>query len=335
LKHAITVIAALLGIAACSVTGAGRRAEQGMNQMGSDWSTQCYGRHLVQLPKETKVGQSHQLWGNAIELQRGLAPNGVAALVDRRAAELRSKPHKPNGTLLDKQLVLADFSQALVFWASEETQVSQTMETWLSAPAAGRVWKRSGLLAFNKQATGIEYAKSLALSIRGRESGDVPRDAGHCIEAGIVGGKEFQSEGYTVHLSFPGMPRVTMKLFSLVVGKPQQKLLDRAPAGLGALANLASGTRTLRKGERTLNAIEGQELLLSITAEGSRGHYFRWESPGASQSMERPHVAIELSTLSEPDERGNVGDSFFKSDEDALAFWDAIVSTFRVRPGAF
>ena len=327
-------ILAIATLGSCGLMAADGQKSARIKEMKADWSMQCFGRHIVQLPKDTRIVQNYALWGDAIALQPAIKGRDVPFTVEKREAELRALPHESQGSLFKRRVKFSGESMGVESWMFRDLTRSQKLETWLVSPNGTRVWKSANDISSDKEEEAIAYVSSLARTIRSREPGEVPTGTGFCIEAGIVGGSEFQSEEYLVYLSFPNMPRVSVKLFSLAVGEPQQKLLDRVPAGMSALANLFTGASTLRRGDKVINGIEGQELLLAVRAEGKRGHSFRWESPGKAQSMASPHVAIEMSTMNVPDDDGHVADSFFKSDDEAILFWDAIVSTFKVRPGA-
>lgn len=333
-RFALFALFAVASLGSCGLLGADDQKMTRTNEMKADWSMQCFGRHIVQLPKDTKIVQKYALWGDAIELQAAIKGKDVLFMVERREAELRALPHESQGSLFNKRVKFSGESIGVQSWLFRDLTRSQKLETWLVSPNNARVWKSANDLSSDKEHEAIAYISALARTIRSREPGEVPTGPGFCIEAGVVGGREFQSEEYLVYLSFPNMPRVSVKLFSLAVGEPQQKLLERVPAGLATLANLFTGASTLRRGDKAVNGIDGQELLLAVRAEGKRGYSFRWESPGKAQSMASPHVAIEMSTMNVPDEHGHVADSFFKSDDEAMAFWDAILSTFKVRPGA-
>jgi hypothetical protein len=333
-KLGLFALLAIAALSSCGLMTADGQKLVRMDEMKADWSRQCFGRHIVQLPKDIRIVQNYALWGDAIELQPAMKGRDVPFIVEKREAELRALPHESQGSLFKRRVKFSGESMGVQSWMFRDLTRSQKLETWLVSPNSTRVWKHVNDLSSDKEEEAIAYISSLARTIRSREPGEVPTGPGFCIEAGVVGGSEFQSEEYLVYLSFPNMPRVSVKLFSLAVGEPQQKLLDRVPAGMATLANLFTGASTLRRGDKAINGIEGQELLLAIRAEGKRGYSFRWESPGKAQSMASPHLAIEMSTMNVPDSAGHVADSFFKSDEEAILFWDAIVSSFKVRPGA-
>jgi hypothetical protein len=314
--------------------GSPKETEMMMNEQRTIGVAHCAGRHVVLLPQDAKVVGAYRVWGNLIELQAGMRPVEAGQWLSAREAILRASSHKKTSSLFNKRVELPGESQGLTLFKYADETEFQRFEFRFVSPPPSRVWKYEADVSEERLEVALPYYKRMAASLQSREPRDMPSRPGFCIEGGIVGDKEFQSEEYTVRVSFGSKPRVSMKFFSQVVNRPAEKLLDRASGGLATLSNLASSTRTLRRGDKAINGIAGQELLLSVSAEGQRGHYFRWESPGKAQSMEFPKVAIELSTMNEPDDSGNIADSIFKTDEEALKFWDAIVSTFRVRAGA-
>ena len=298
-----------------------------------NWKTHCFGRNLVRLPVNAKIGQRYDIGAKPFIYQAGLTAEEAHRQASVREAELRSQKHKLAGNSLRERIPMDGGSAALLYYDFEDKTEFLTAEAWFVDVSAAKVWTRKSDIASEREARAKAFLQRLARTIRGRAPDEIPTTPGFCVEQGIVGNSEFQVEGYDVYVSSSAMPHVSLHISSTVVGEPLSKLLDRAPSGIAKLAQVASGTRTLRSRDRALDGIAGQELLLRMSAEGTRVHYFRWESPGVPESLTQPHVSFELTTLI-PDDNGKFHDSYFKTDEEALAFWDAVLASFRIRPGA-
>ena len=298
-----------------------------------NWKTHCFGRNLVRLPNDGKLDQRYDIGAQPFVYQAGLTVDDALRQAGAREVELRARKHKLAGTFLRERVPLDGRSAALLFYKYDDETEFLASEAWFADGAGGKVWTRKSDISSEREAFAKALLQNIARTIRSRAPDEIPSTPGFCIEQGVVGNSEFQVEGYDVHFSSSAMPFVSLRISSTVVGEPLGKLLDRVPSGIAALTRIASGTRTIRSRDRTLDGIAGQELLLRMSAEGTRVHYFRWESPGVAQSLTQPHVSMELTTLI-PDDAGKFHDSYFKTDEEALAFWDAVLASFKIRPGA-
>ena len=88
--------------------------------------------------------------------------------------------------------------------------------------------------------------------------------------------------------------------------------------------------RNLRRGERRVGTLEGQQILARADDDGTRAYAFLWESQGAPASLAQPFVSLEM--VVDPGTAG--GAPAFGTDADALRFWDRVLDSLRLRPGA-
>lgn len=325
---------ALLGSACAQPLGKNPSSETAMNpQDTQNWKTYCFGRNVVRLPADAKIGQRYDIGTRPFVYQAGLTPDEANRKASARESALRTQKHKLAANSFRERIPLDGGSAALLYYKYDSETEFLTSNAWFVDANAGKVWTRESDISGEREAFAKSLLQRLARTIRGRAPDEIPTTPGFCVEQGVVGNSEFQVEGYDIYVSSSAMPHVSLHISSTVVGEPLSKLLDRAPSGIAKLAQVAGGTRTLRSRDRALDGIAGQELLLRMSAEGTRVHYFRWESPGVPESLTQPHVSFELTTLI-PDDNGKFHDSYFKTDEEALAFWDAVLASFRIRPGA-
>ncbi len=111
-------------------------------------------------------------------------------------------------------------------------------------------------------------------------------------------------------------------------------LFERVPKLAQMMGNLISHTRTLRRRERPLAGLDGQEMLTQISANGVTAYYFIWEAKGAPDSVIHPNTHIELRIGGEHNKQTNRRESSALSEEDALVLWDIMLNSFHLRPGA-
>lgn len=102
-------------------------------------------------------------------------------------------------------------------------------------------------------------------------------------------------------------------------------------SGLGAWAN---HLKILRDGRRVVNDWHGDEMLLRIpSGYGKPSHHtFMFRAAGAPHDPLHPFVEITLDTGVKGNSTSSVEPSL--SDEEALALWDWLLNSIRVRPNA-
>ncbi|KAF1712525.1 hypothetical protein CSC70_03155 [Pseudoxanthomonas kalamensis DSM 18571] len=116
----------------------------------------------------------------------------------------------------------------------------------------------------------------------------------------------------------------------------KETLLDRAGAVEAAV--LLQGGKLLRKGKRNTGdhgSIPGGEYLMTSEEDGQKIYGFTWEALGKANSIAAPYMTVELQVLGQSvvDEEHPYQPPF-KDDDEAVALWDAIIESIRLRPGA-
>ena len=89
----------------------------------------------------------------------------------------------------------------------------------------------------------------------------------------------------------------------------------------------------LRKTARNVGPVKGEEISVRANDGSKRSYEFKWKSEGVENSIELPAISVRLSTADKKID-GDVVDAPFKTDKEALAFWDDLLNTLRLRPGA-
>jgi len=144
---------------------------------------------------------------------------------------------------------------------------------------------------------------------------------------------DLNRESWSLYIKLANKPDVSLEVRSFVVGavKPDQTLRNRAGGILVGMLGMAAGLHRLRNRERKVGPIWAEEILVAGTQDGKRGYGFKWEAPGKAESLAEPQLNIALE-VSESAYKTNA--ESFKDDEEALALWDALVESIRLRPGA-
>lgn len=104
-----------------------------------------------------------------------------------------------------------------------------------------------------------------------------------------------------------------------------QRFESESGGGLASgMIQILSKTKTLRKRERMVGSLKAEEVAIATLIDGKRFYTFQIEYAGLLKSNTSPFIDLRLGTH-------EVG-SDFKSDEEALAFWDSVVDSLRPSP---
>jgi hypothetical protein len=135
-----------------------------------------------------------------------------------------------------------------------------------------------------------------------------------------------------MHVGLPGHPDLALSLVSMPGGGSDPGLMARA-AETDARTSADAFLRItkLRERKRTMNGIEGEEVLIRAREFNFTTTYgFSWETPGMVDDPLQPYVALVLQTgISERSGGKPVETSLH---EDALlSLWDSIASSICMR----
>ncbi len=180
----------------------------------------------------------------------------------------------------------------------------------------------------------IRSFNTVANHLRLRAENEVPTEPGACIEGGFVAWQpEFERASLGVRLKeFPDVH------FSIAVIKNQKYLVEssaleprlaRAEKDGG---NWYSRVKFFRRGPRELGNWKGFEALARKPAQkdSTEAHQFAFVSLGAVHDPLQPRLDIQLDTGVKDDQTASVKPSL--TDEEAVALWDKLTSSIRVRP---
>ncbi|WP_258379200.1 T6SS immunity protein Tli4 family protein [Pseudomonas protegens] len=296
----------------------------------SGWVTHCYGRFLIDLPPQAEIKTGYDLWGSSIKALDDTAAT-LATRIDQREKELKGQQHDTKGNMFLRRLDLGGGSTGLLSWASDASIETYYLSTYVLSKPTWHPYSWRVEMSPDREHRGIEIATSLARNLRSRAPNEIPAEPGFCIDRAYIAGDSFQSEGFGIGVTFPEHPR-TFLAFRSSTGAERDRLLDRVSGFLMGALKMVAGIETLRKRERG-GAIPADEYLLAGSAKGQRTYTFLWEAQGKDESVYEPHLKAELSVEeADVDDDGTLPDPAFKSDKAALALWDAIIDSIRLRP---
>jgi hypothetical protein len=299
------------------------------------WTTHCFGRFLVDLPPQAQVSATYKIWGDEIKRLHE-TPTSLAAKLDQREQELKAAAHETQGSMFVRRIEQGR-STTFLSWDPDlpgDTSF-QRMDTYLVATNDWRVFQYSGGLSTEKQYSALNLAESLAHNIRARGPTEIPVGPGFCIDSGYIAGHAYQSESVRAGIKLPDYPGLQMSFWSST-GATETGLLERVGTFFQtAVAGPVLGIKTLRKGERNVGPIRAEEYLSAASDQGQRVYAFKWESRGKEESLAHPTLSLEFNVLErDTDDEGKPPPPVFRSDQEALELWDAIIESIRLRPGA-
>lgn len=180
----------------------------------------------------------------------------------------------------------------------------------------------------------INALNSFATNLRHRAENEVPSEPGTCIDGGFVSWQP-EFEKVTVGIRLQEFPDIH---FSIEVRKnqdflpPQSGLESRLKAAEADGGSWHSSVVYFRRGPRQIGDWKGAEALALKPAQEDvkASHEFHFISLGAINAPLQPELDVQLDTGADGRHMGKVKPSL--TNEEAVALWDKLTSSIRVRP---
>jgi hypothetical protein len=342
-KPMIRVLAALCVIYLLYGIGNSTMDRYTVTQLTEHTKTACVGRFLIDLPAAMEYSYSHVfvdgLW---ISSQEETRP-AFEARVQARQTELDAEPNELGQKNLEK-LERYDnngFSGKIFIFGRNITKGKEhgKPKEWIGVKLEAYV--HADGRSFNFRADDYDPSltgdlRKLIDKLRLVSPDKIPAAAGFCFGLGMFVDPlpADLTEGVTMFAGFPDHPDLAMALNTRagLEPDPEGRLArnDRVDAEM-PLWQKPLLTK-IRKGKRTINGIEGEEVL-----EGGRElnfvnvYLFDWEVNGTSNNVFIPFTHLEMST-GHPVNAGARPVTSFLGEDALIQLWDKISSSIRVRP---
>jgi hypothetical protein len=316
--------------------------------------TVCFGRFMIDLPESAQL-----VWGPmAVPYKLSVYPGEgykLKAEIKTKVDKITSEKHKKEPSMLigvfdsvnpDSKIVVGyeDRHDTLGAQLYSYIRLDKTafVQSRPSAPLV--VTDKSARMGVREDKTRykeyVEQLLNVACRLRLRDENEIPDEPGVCIEEGFIASPlDFESERIAIGFRFPELPDVSLAVDAISTDRPtEDDTLEAALKGgqegakeLG-LSSLYSRIKTLRKKDRLIGKWDGAEALSRLPSkDGSpETHDFMFIAPGVAKDMLRPFVKIMFYTGVKGNARGQVQPSL--TDEEAIAMWDKLTSSIRVRP---
>lgn len=181
----------------------------------------------------------------------------------------------------------------------------------------------------------IESVIGIFERIRPLKEREIPQESGFCLNHAIVQ-DPYEHDGVESAVLFagiPGYPDLNIVFSSMAGTNPAPGLLERnARAASREPFFMRLAFSTLHQGQRTVNSLPGEELIMRIRELNWTTRYaFQWEMPGRQDDVYAPVLKLELESGTNPVAGGKpVNSSLSRA---AMTYlWQKIVSSIRLRP---
>jgi len=297
--------------------------------MKAGWKTHAIGRHLVDVPGDAKLLEDWKIAGDPLEPLPIKSDTHFKLVVEQREAELRATPHKKHPSLFIEKAMHAQGAVTLISWDEPHSEIFYRSDSYFRA--GKKAMKYSGEIDPERKKAALDRRERYAHEWRELRPGEIPEGIGFVAGDMILADNRFNRESWSLSVALAGKPDVGLYLSAYTQSKVEPGLRQRAGGILTGMLGLGLGLVRLRNRERPVGPIWAEEILVAGTQNGKRGYGFKWEAPGKADSLTEPQINI---TLEVRESAYPTNAQSFANDEEALALWDAIVDSIRLRPGA-
>lgn len=300
--------------------------------------TYCVGRFLIDAPPGAKPQGNYGLRIASIGVQSltNASPEQALGVLDRqlenREGDLRAQLMPQGGGTRFLGLSRPGPASRAVHYMTPGPEPDGRADGYVVKPG-GMVFLQTSAYEAADFKVFSDFIAQIEPTLSIRAETDIPKVAGFCIDNGFVAynppnGENVNTWGWTV----PGHPDAYFSFTSRTNGKEVKAgIVDREASILReAGARLMQSIKTLRKRRFDLGGMQAQEWS-RVTTDDKPQIYLDIEIPGQPNDNAAPAITLSMSV-------GGYGEGGYHapslSEGEALALWDRVISTLRLRPGA-
>ncbi|KQV89813.1 hypothetical protein ASD15_24165 [Massilia sp. Root351] len=301
--------------------------------------TVCVGRFLIDVPKHAIVSfGATRLAGWSISVDYDETDDAFEARLAATETELRTMKNEKGWNSLESVAnIIADgLSGKVMLFDREWGYLVEFGERVYSTSAKVRGLARLHGVSFEFRAEALDSKDIPELvriikQVRNRDGEAIPSESGFCFDNSLVADPLHagQNESTVMFVGLQSHPDLSIALRS-TAGIAHGRTLLQRDADTNFRSEYRWSVHNFRLGDRIVNGIPGQELMDRIREHsGVTGHDFEWEALSKKDSVFTPNLGLEMSTG-----HGRPGAPVQSSlsDVEAIALWDKILSSLRVRP---
>lgn len=317
-----------------------------VKQMFTKTKTVCFGRFLIDLPWLATVAWGHASIDLGIDIYPGEAAV-VNTLQNEFAETMKSTKAIYHGyvpLLLSEQHIDSPHGTVIAGYEQADAINALQMKGFFVRGADGAVISARPMMSERDET--LRDIKSLAQRLQFPAGSDISSTPGNCLGGAFVTDEgrtgdeqpnehvrigfrlsEFSDTHLSIHIapSNPNFSKGNSLEFQLSKLEESQSSEDPAHPGLS--------TRYFRRGSRQVNDWRNGWEVLSRSPDQPDAHGvhdFVLQVQGVPGDLLRPYADIQMQTGVADNLAGAVKPTL--TDEEAIAVWDAITSTIRVRP---
>lgn len=297
----------------------------GNKAINEQWITHYFGRFQLDIPAGSEVATDYKLYNEKVELVSRNGKSDLSSIVDQKVEELKKGIAYGTSSRYEKTIPLSNGSVLIL----SRLDKLYTFHAYLLT-SQNTLYS---MLVKSISAKGIEGAinktRLISESLFSRRPQDAPPQGAFALEEGYTTLGAAQSlEGVYMGAQISTHPGTFVSLLTQRIVEHDDTLIKRFEEESGGVvsgvAGLLNKTKTLRKRTRRVGDIEAEEVAVATSIDGKRFYTFQLEYQGQLKSNTRPFIDLRLGTH-------EVG-SDFKTDEEALAFWDKLVGSLKALP---
>jgi hypothetical protein len=306
--------------------------------------TICIGRFLIDVPADAEIvyGPAEVLY--PVKVFRDKA-HDMDSLIAERLVEIEKDKPRAYGMLRNKDSMLGHVisgilpDQKMVFGMSPGSFAFYNIESYVKSKS-DVIMQDAEAISAEHSAKIIQELNALAPLLRSRGDSQIPTESGVCIQDGFIkdSGKTLY-EMVSLGVRLASLPDVHLSLSltnkDILVSsdalEPRVKQAEQIARSQGHGA-WYERIKNLRRGRREIGRWAGYEVLARKPAQGAarESHEFAFLSQGEPNNPYVPVLDIELHSGILGNQTGGVKPSV--TDEEAVAIWDRLTSSIRVRP---
>ena len=314
--------------------------------------TVCFGRFMIDLPQSAQLVWGPMLVPYEMNVYPGKGATWINARIKARIDKITSEKHREEPSMLIGVFnSINSDSKIVVGYENEWDSFGADLYSYILMGNTAFVQLISGTPLSARDPSGfkndktaykedVAYLLGIARRLRLRGENEIPNEHGVCIEEGFIAlPPSYRTEHIAIGFRFPELPDVTFAVETRNTARPTKdstlkaaREAGREIAELRGLGALFGRIQTLRERNCAIGEWKGAEVLLRLPGKDGypESHEFDFIAPGVAKDMLRPHAKIMFYTGVKGNSRGMVPPSL--TDEEAVALWDKLTSTIRVRP---
>lgn len=305
----------------------------------------CIGRFVFDRPMASEISnQRYQYRGDKLYTTQSVSidfyRNKVNSLQDDLRKKKRTDPGGPGATVnhawLETEFSPTDKSRVFVYQKIATEGVAFPFETEGYIYDTNVLFHTVGRIGSSAIGRVESIYDDTYKRIKVRDNWSVPNESGFCFDSGIVTGSSNSTEEVSQSFALmPGRPALlVIQMRDAMDGDKKDTLKETLPELRAQLDKMAGKYKILREDRRIVAGMDAEEVLFSVQAGDVAAYRFYLLAAGDPSTLAKPHTSIQLLLgAARADMRPE--DATSPVDEaEALAIWDSLLKSLRVRPGA-